>query len=102
MAKKKVAYRKKKQNKFSMVLVTTVVLMILIVVYVKSIDLKAKIGDYSVRESQLQEEIEDEKARAEEIEEYRKYTETKGYVEEVAKDKLGLVYEGEIIFKEKD
>ena len=33
---------------------------------------------------------------------YTKYTKTKKYAEEVAKDKLGLVYEGEIIFKEKD
>ena len=28
-----------------------------------------------------------------------KYTKTRKYVEEVAKDKLGLVYDGEIIFK---
>ena len=33
------------------------------------------------------------------VEEYRKYTQTKKYVEEVAKDKLGLVNEGEIIYK---
>lgn len=41
-------------------------------------------------------------ARTQEIEEYRKYTQTKKYVEEVAKDKLGLVKEGEIIYKPKD
>ena len=37
-----------------------------------------------------------------EIEEFRKYTQTKAYIEEVAKDKLGLVYEGEILFKEEN
>ena len=73
MARKKVAYRKRHQNRFSMFLVTLVVLMIMVVV---------------------------EEVRAEEIEQYRKYTRTKRYVEEVAKDKLGLVYEGEILFKE--
>lgn len=48
----------------------------------------------------LNAQIDAETAREEEIEEYRKYTQTKAYVEEVAKDKLGLVYEGEILFKE--
>ena len=41
-------------------------------------------------------------SRAEQIEEFGKYTQTKAYVEEVAKDKLGLVYEGEILFQEDD
>ena len=45
-------------------------------------------------------EIEAEKLRTEEIAEYGKYTQTKKYVEELAKDKLGLVYDGEIIFKD--
>lgn len=42
----------------------------------------------------------EEQERTKEIEEYEKYTQTKKYIEEVAKDKLGLVHEGEIIFKE--
>ena len=54
------------------------------------------------REKALQEQIDAENARTQEIEEYRKYTQTKKYVEEVAKDKLGLVKEGEIIYKPKD
>ena len=36
------------------------------------------------------------------IEEYRKYTQTQKYVEEVAKEKLGLVNENEIIFKSEE
>ena len=48
----------------------------------------------------LREQIAEEEKRKEEIAEYEKYTRTKKYVEEVAKDKLGLVNEDEIIFKE--
>ena len=48
----------------------------------------------------LLEQIAEEEKRTEEIEEFRKYTKTKKYAEEVAKDKLGLVYDGEILFKE--
>lgn len=100
MARRKVAYRKKNQNRFSMFLVSLVVLMILIVVAVKSVELRQKIDAVSAKETQLNEQIAAEEKRTEEIEEYRKEVQTKGYKEEVAKDKLGLVYEGEIVFKE--
>lgn len=73
--------------------------MLLVVVSLKSAELRQKQETYAARERVLQEQIDAEKARTEEIEEYRKYTQTKKYVEEVAKDKLGLVNEGEIIYK---
>lgn len=97
---RKAAYRKKRQNRTGMVLVTIVVMMMLIVVTVKSVELREKKEVYAQREAELMEEIAAEEVRSEEIEEYGKYTQTKKYVEEIAKDKLGLVYDGEIIFKD--
>lgn len=97
---KRAAYRRKHQNRMGMLLVTTVVLMMLLVVAVKSVELREKREAYAVKEEALRQEIEAEEARAEEIEEFEKYTQTKKYVEEVAKEKLGLVYQGEIIFKD--
>lgn len=97
---RKIAYRKKRQNRVGMILVTIVVLMMLVVVTVKSIELRGKREAYELKETALQEEIDAEKLRTEEIAEYGKYTQTKKYVEELAKDKLGLVYDGEIIFKD--
>lgn len=99
---KRAIYRKKRQNRFGMFLVTTVIVMMLIVVAVKSIELKQTLAGYKTREQVLLEQIEAEEERAKEIAEYEKYTQTKKYMEEVAKDKLGLVYEGEIIFKDED
>ena len=99
---RKAAYRKRRQNRLGMLLVTTVVLMMLVVVAVKSIDLREKRAAYAIREEALMQEIEAEEARSEEIAEFEKYTQTKKYVEEVAKEKLGLVYEGEIIFKDEN
>jgi len=64
------------------------------------VELQRKIAGYDTQIASLSAQIDAETARSEEIEEYRKYTQTKAYVEEVAKDKLGLVYEGEILFKE--
>lgn len=82
-----------------MFLVTVVVLMMLLVVSINSIELQQKQAEYLERQEQLQAEIDAENERTKEIEEFKKYTQTKAYVEEVAKEKLGLVYEGEIIFK---
>ena len=96
----KAAYRKRRQNRMGMLLVTTVVVMMLIVVMVEGIELTKKRETYMAREEVLMQAIEAEQARTEEIKEYEKYTQTKKYVEEIAKNKLGLVYEGEIIFKD--
>lgn len=99
--RKKTVYRKRRQNRFSMFLVSLVVVMILVVVAVKRIEISAKMDTNQAKIEQLNAQIADEEARSEEIKEYEKYTHTKAYVEKVAHDKLGLVYEGEIIFKKK-
>ena len=93
---------RKKQNRFGMFLVMTVVIMLLLVVTIKSVELRAKEAAYNTQEATLEEQVAQEEARTTELEEYKKYTQTKKYAEEVAKDKLGLVYEGEIIFKSED
>lgn len=102
MTRRRIAYRKRRQNRFGMFLTGVVVLMMVVVVSIRSKELQEKCSVYVAREAELKQQIEVEKARTDEIEEYRKYTQTKKYAEEVAKDKLGLVYEGEIIFKEED
>ena len=99
MIKRKVVFRRKRQNRLGMFLVMLVVLMLLVVVSINSIGLRKKRESYRERENALQEQIDAEEDRAEQIEEYRKYTQTKKYVEEVGKEKLGLVNEGEIIYK---
>lgn len=94
--------RKKRQNGFSVALVIMVIVMLMIVITFGRIELQKKQEQYTLREQQLQEQIAAEEQRAEEIEEYRKYTQTQKYVEEVAKEKLGLVNENEIIFKSEE
>lgn len=101
--KRKVAFRKKKQqNKFGMILVSLAMIMLLVAVGFKSITLRAKQLEYMEQEAILLQQIEKEEKRVQELDELEKYTKTKQYAEEVAKDKLGLVYEDEIIFKYED
>ena len=93
------AFRKRRQNRLGMVCVTVVVGMMFIVILISSVGLKGKQEAYIKREEALMEQIAQEEKRVEELEEYEKYTKTAKYVEEVAKEKLGLVYEDEIIFQ---
>ncbi len=50
----------------------------------------------------LKEQIEYEEQRSEDIADFERYTQTRKYIEDTAKEKLGLVYPGEIIFKNTD
>ncbi|MCL2051478.1 MAG: septum formation initiator family protein [Lachnospiraceae bacterium] len=97
---RKSAYRKKRQNKLSMFLTTLVVLMLLVVVSIGSYSMRGKLSSYLERQASLEEQIANEHERAREIENQEKFTNTMKYVEETARKRLGLVYEGEIIFRQ--
>ena len=99
MEGRRIRVRKKRQNSLAMLLVMMVVLVMMLVVAVNNRSLKQKLSIYQEKEQSLMEQIEAEKARTKEIEEFKKYTETKKYIEDVAREKLGLVYEDEIIIK---
>ena len=68
--------------------------MLVVVVAVRSSDLKQKQLVYKEKEAALEQQIEEEKARTEEIEEYRKYTQTKKYV----KKKIKILSETTVFF----
>lgn len=96
---RRVAFRGKRQNRLGMFLVSAVIVMLLVVVSVNSVLLRQKQDTYREREAELDKLIAAEEQRTTELEELRKYTQTQAYIEEVAKEKLGLVKEGEIVFK---
>ena len=98
--RQRVAYRKRQQNRFSMFLATLLVVLILVLVGVKSIELRDKIDQKRTEAAQLEAQIEAEMQRTLEIEALGKEVQTKGYIEDVAREKLGLVYEDEILFKQ--
>ena len=86
-----------KRREFRLIAVTLAVLML--VVSFGTFKLKQKNTAYKQQEEELLEAIAEEEARTEELEELAVYVQTMKYVEEVAKEKLGLVYEDEILFK---
>ncbi len=64
--------------------------------------LQQKNQQYQKQEEELLAQIDVEEKRTKEIEDLDKYMQTKKYVEEVAKERLGLVYKDEILFKAKE
>ena len=49
----------------------------------------------------MQEKLEEEQTRTDKLEEQKRYVQTKEFIEQYAKEKLGLIYEDEIIFEGK-
>lgn len=98
------ANRQKKRmqtHKRSVMAVIAVIVMLSVVVTANGMSLREKEKAYEAQVSELEKEISQEKARASEIDELEQYVGTDEYIEEVAREKLGLVYKNEIIFKAK-
>ena len=92
--KKKVGY-----NSLGMIAIALVVLVLLGGLMQESNDLKERLTGYDAKAATLQQQIEDEQTRTEEIDKLKKYMETDEYAEEVAREKLGLVKDNETVFK---
>ena len=84
---------------FTLGLIIFVVLILMAVILFKSHELKQKQADYQQKEAILQAQIEEEHERTQKLTDYEKYTKTDKFVEEIAKEKLGLLYENEILFR---
>lgn len=57
---------------------------------------------YEEQSESLTQQINEQQQRQKELEEYKKYVKTKKFVEEVAKNKFGLLYPDEILIKPDD
>lgn len=98
--KKNVRLRRRAlQHKLSILLISGVVVILGITLWGASISLNAKKQEYKAQEAELEKQLKEEEARSEEINELEEYVGTDEYVEDVAKDKLGLVYPNEILFE---
>ena len=103
MNKRKKSNKKRIANNYlGMLAIGFVAIVLLAGLFMQSQTLRNRLAVYDARAASLEESIEDEKARTEEIDELKEYMQTDEYVEEVARDKLGLVKDNEIVFKEEE
>lgn len=84
----------------SKLVIVFVVIVLVVILFVAGSRLQSRIKHNDQRMQELEALIEDEQLRTQEIEELRSKVESDEYLERAAKEKLGLIRDGEIIFKE--
>ena len=100
MARRRTAMNAKRpRNVLSMAMISMIVIMLIAALKVNSARLEEKKATLVSKQEYLTEQIKREEERTEEIEAYRQYTQTIRYVEDIAKERLGLGYPNEIIFE---
>lgn len=94
--------RRKNNNRAGKICISMIVIAFVTVMSVQIVKIYQKDQEYMEKQAQLEAELSDEEERKAELTEYEAYTKSQQYVEDVAKSKLGMAYENEIIFKEED
>ena len=94
--------RTNRQSKLGLLIVFLVVLTVIIACGVRSVSLRKQSRELAITESQLEAQLEAEKIRTEDLVEKEKYMKTKKYIEDEAKNKLGLVNKDEIVIKPRE
>lgn len=91
--------RQRRSGMLGMVLAFGLVLVVAVSLLISTKALKEKNEEYEAQKAKLEQQLAEQQERKSELEEYKKYVQTKKFVEEVAKDKFGLLYPDEIVFK---
>ena len=90
--------KRRSKHKGSMKIITLIVLVLCGVFTWQN---SQKSEQYALVQENLQQQIDDEEENQKAIEEQAEYQKTDAYIEDLAREKLGLVHEDEIIFKKK-
>lgn len=91
--------RPSKGNRRGMVAIAGIVMVLLVGLLMQSQKLEVQNANYEQQKEKLEQQIRDEELRASEIGKLKEYVQSDKYIEDVARDKLGLVYEDEILFQ---
>ena len=94
--------RERKIMKNTMLMILLVVCILFAALFIGGYRLNKKIDNALAIKSELEDQIKDEETRKQEIEELEEYMKTDEYIREVAREKLGLVDDGDIIFRRDD
>ena len=91
-----------RQSRKGLVLVLLVVIIIVVSTAIKSYSLNQKNKELQITQAHLERQLEEANNEADELLEREKYMKTKKYIEDEAKNKLGLVNKDEILIKPKE
>lgn len=99
-SRKKKNRKKIANNYLGMLAISVIVLLLLGGLAMKSQTLRSRIAVYDAQAAELEQQIADEEERTKEIDKQKEYMQTDEYAAEVARDRLGLVKNNEIVFEE--
>lgn len=91
--------RRNHKNRTGIGVISFVVLIICGIVTYRGFGLTREKSDYEVKINRLKTQIEEQKERAVDIKNMEKYVQSKEYIEKIAREKLGLVNKGDVLFK---
>ena len=94
--------KKLKKRRTGLGIIAMVVLLLCGIVSYKRIALQEESIQMQQKKQELLNQKENLIKEGQSIEDYKAYIQTKKYIEEVAREKLGLVYKDEIIFEPED
>ena len=92
----------RRKSKRNLLLVLLIVVFVASATGIEIMQLHKKSQTLAVTERQLESQIEEAKLEAENLVNREKYMQTKKYIEDEAKNKLGLVYPDEIVIRPSD
>lgn len=90
---------KTRSNLAGVVTIAGIVTVLMVVLLSSSRKLSVKNAQFETQKEELNQQIKDEEVRAGEIEKLKDYIDTREFIEKMAREKLGLVYKDEVIFK---
>lgn len=101
MAVKKQSSRRRRTSRHqgSMKIITVILLLVCGSMGVRVWQIDQQLEQYALVEEDLKQQIAEEEEKQEAIEEQAAYRKSDAYIEDLAREKLGLIYDNEIIFK---
>ena len=88
------------QTKMAMLCISTVMCLLLFFLVYESRSMQGKIQVNESKKASLEQQIASEEERTDEIDAMKEYMQSDEYIEKIAREKIGLVKDNEIIFKE--
>ena len=93
--------RKNRKSNTGRISILCIGIFLIMVFSIQMVRLYQKNQEYVKQEQALNEQVKDLKKEKEDLSEYEEYIKSDEYVEDTAKKKLGLIFDNEIIFREK-
>lgn len=95
----KMSERQASKHKGSMKIISVILLLVCGSFWYQTWQTHQEAKEYALVEADLQEQIAEAQEDQKAIEELAEYLKSDAYIEELAREKLGLIYKNEIIFK---